>query len=107
MTSGRGDSQEGLLGRSCGRSGAANCTPGPEQETVMEQDETPLERAQRHVMEGEAQMWVQVTQLGELIYLRKDTTRAKAVIADLDGTLRFLREKLELELAEAARHRWP
>jgi hypothetical protein len=73
----------------------------------MEQDETPLERARRHVMEGEAQMWVQVTQLGELIYLRKDTTRAKAVITDLDGTLSFLREKLELELAEAARRRRP
>jgi hypothetical protein len=71
-------------------------------------ERTPLERAWLHVIEGKAQVMLQAARIGELVILGHDTTKAEAVLADLDGTLRYLQEKLSLELerAEAARRHW-
>jgi hypothetical protein len=70
-----------------------------------EQNKTPLEQAWLHVIKGEAQMTAQVFQLGDLLSLRKDTTKAEAVLADLENKLRLLRKTLALEQAKAARRR--
>jgi hypothetical protein len=68
-------------------------------------ERTPLEQAHRHVIEGEAQVMAQIIRIGELISMRKDTTEAEAVLADLEDKLRILYETLELEQAAAARRR--
>jgi hypothetical protein len=71
----------------------------------MKQDETPLERAHRQVVEGQAQVMAQVIRIGELRYLRKDTAEEEAVFDALEDKLRELYATLELEQAEAARRR--
>jgi hypothetical protein len=68
-------------------------------------ERTPLEQAQRHVIEGEAQVMAQIIRIGELISMRKDTTEAEAVLADLEDKLRRLYETLAWEQEEAARRR--
>jgi hypothetical protein len=68
-------------------------------------ERTPLEQAQRHVIEGEAQVMAQIIRIGELISMRKDTTEAEAVLADLEDKLRCLYETLAWEQEEAARRR--
>jgi plasmid stabilization system protein ParE len=60
---------------------------------------TPLEQAHRQVIEGEAQVMAQIIRIGELISMRKDTTEAEAVLADLEDKLRSLYETLEQEQA--------
>jgi hypothetical protein len=74
----------------------------------MEQYETPLEMARRHVIEAEWQMAAQVARLSELNRLGEDTTEAEAVLADLEDKLRGLYAvlSLELERAEASRRQW-
>lgn len=71
----------------------------------MEQNQTPLARAQRQVIEGEAQAMLQAARLGELVYLGNDTTGAEAALADLEDKLCDLYARLELEWeqVEAAR----
>lgn len=69
----------------------------------MGQDKTPLEQAWLYVIDAEVQVTAQAIRLGELVSLRKDTTEAVAVLADLEDKLRILREALKLEQAKAAR----
>ncbi len=71
----------------------------------MKQDETPLERTQRQVIEGELQVMAQVIHIGELVYQRNNTTEAETVLANLEDKLRALYKTLEMELerAKAAR----
>jgi hypothetical protein len=69
----------------------------------MKQDETPLERAHRQVIEGELELMAQVIRIGELRYLRNDTTEEEAVFHALEDKLRGLYATLELEQAAAAR----
>jgi hypothetical protein len=65
-------------------------------------ERTPLEQGWLRVIEGKAQVMVQAAQIGELAYLCKDTTEAKAVFYALEDKQRLLRETLEREQAKAA-----
>jgi uncharacterized protein (DUF342 family) len=64
---------------------------------TMEQDETPLERAQRHVLEAEARVAAQVAWIAELTRLRYDTAADEIALAVLKDELQRLYKVLDRE----------
>lgn len=63
--------------------------------------ETPLEMARRHVIEGEARVASQRERVAELAGQGLDTTQADEILATFEGTLRLMREDLADRLKEA------
>ena len=63
--------------------------------------ETPLEMARRHVIEGEARVASQRARVAELASEGRDTTQAEEILATFETTLRFMRQDLADRLKEA------
>lgn len=63
--------------------------------------ETLLEMARRHVIEGEARVASQRARVAELAGQGLDTTQAEEILATFKATLRLMREDLADRLKEA------
>lgn len=70
----------------------------------MEQHETPLEMAQRHVVEAEARVEHQRDVVADLAGKGLDTRQAEAILAVFENTLRLMREDLAYAQQKANRH---
>jgi hypothetical protein len=79
----------------------------PTSKTRMTQQQTLLEMAQRHVVEGEARVAHQTALVAELARDGHNTARADALLATLKNTLHLMRDVLARERAREARGRRP
>jgi hypothetical protein len=98
------DSQEGFLGRFCGRSGMLSALASPRSalETRMDlHKETPLERAQRRLADAQARVAHQATLVAALAEKGVDTALEKDVLASMKDTLDLMREALEFQQKHA------
>lgn len=70
----------------------------------MDQHETPLEIAQRRVVEAEARVEHQAARVADLRRRGLDTKQAEVILATFVETLRLMREDLAYQQWKASRH---
>lgn len=70
----------------------------------MDQHETPLEMAQRRVVEAEARVADQTARVADLRRRGLDTKQAASILAMFVETLRLMREDLAYEQQKRSRH---